>query len=98
MIDRPALLEINRKIATMGGGGISSCRKKGLCLFGVCLFFEGFWRFEKIGLPRKKKLAGRLGLDPLLQLSGVTGEDCELEEFDAVQEGFPSLLVGSSVQ
>ena len=28
----------------------------------------------------------------LLQLSSVTGEDGELVEFDAVQEGFPSLL------
>jgi len=65
-IDRPALLEINRKIATMGGGRFSSCQKIGLSLFGVCLFFGGFWCIKKLGLPPEKKiLAGRLGLDPL---------------------------------
>ncbi len=42
------------------------CHKIGLSLFGVCLFFGGFWCIEKLGLPPKKKLlAGRLGLDPL---------------------------------
>ena len=40
-IDRPALLEINRKIATMGGGIIILAKKGPLfvgSLFGVCLF------------------------------------------------------------
>jgi hypothetical protein len=58
MIDRPAPLEINRKIATMGGGRFSSWSKKGLSLFGVCLFFACFLRFGKSGLPPKKKLFG----------------------------------------
>jgi hypothetical protein len=42
MIDRPAPLEINCKIATEGGGRFSSCRKIGLSLFGVCLFLGDF--------------------------------------------------------
>jgi hypothetical protein len=41
-IDRPALLEINRKIATMGGGAIIIMSKIGLSLFVVCLFFLVF--------------------------------------------------------
>ena len=67
-IDQPALLEINRKIATMGAGGrFSSCQKIGLSLFGiVCLFFGGVWPFKKLGFPPKKYImAGRLVLDPL---------------------------------
>jgi len=45
------------------------CQKIGLSLFGICLFFGGFWPFEKLGLPPKNKLlAGRLVLDPLLKL------------------------------
>ncbi len=39
----------------------------------------------------------RLG-STLLLVATVTGEDCELVEFDAVQKGFPSLLVGSLVK
>jgi hypothetical protein len=42
MIDQPALLENNRKIATMGGGQLSLCQKIGLSLFVVCLFL---WLF-----------------------------------------------------
>jgi hypothetical protein len=63
-IDRPSLLEINHKIATMGGGDyhlgekrdsiFSLCQKIGLSLFGVCLFFGGFWCIKKLGLPPKK--------------------------------------------
>ena len=42
------------------------CQNIGLSLFGVCLFFGGFWCIEKLGRPREKKiLLGRLGLDPL---------------------------------
>ena len=65
-IDRPGLLEINRKIATMGGGDSHRVKKKtSLCSASVC-FFGGFGRFEIEGLPPQKKiLAGRLGLDPL---------------------------------
>ena len=37
-------------------------------------------------------------LHVVLQLSGITGEDCELVEFAAVQERFTSLLVGSLVK
>ena len=45
------------------------CQKISLSLFGVCLFFRGFWCIEKLGLPPEEKiLAGRLGLDPLLTL------------------------------
>ncbi len=33
-----------------------------------------------------------------LQLNGITGEDCELVEFNAVLEGIPSLLTGSLVE
>jgi hypothetical protein len=57
-IDCPGPLEINRKIATMGGGNSHLGRKKGLSLFGVCLFFECFLRFGKSGLPPKKNLFG----------------------------------------
>jgi hypothetical protein len=57
-IDRPGPLEINRKIATMGGGNSHLGRKKGLSLFGVCLFFECFLRFGKSCLPAKKNLFG----------------------------------------
>ena len=42
----------------MGGGGFSSCQKKGFSLFGVCLFFGGFGRFEIEGLPPQKKNIG----------------------------------------
>jgi len=73
----------------MGGGDyhlgekpdsiFSLCQNIGLSLFGVCLFFGGFWCIEKLGLPREKKLlAGRLGLDPLfvvLELPAVQ-KDC----------------------
>jgi hypothetical protein len=38
-IEPPALLEIHRKIAPMGGGAILIVSKLGLSLFGVCLFF-----------------------------------------------------------
>ena len=27
-------------------------------MFGVCLFFGGFWCIEKLGLPREKKIIG----------------------------------------
>jgi hypothetical protein len=49
-IDRPALLEINRKIGTMGGRGGDSHRgqkRASLCLASVC--FLGFF-----GVLRKK--------------------------------------------
>jgi hypothetical protein len=42
----------------MGGGNSHLGRKKGLSLFGVCLFFGCFLRFGKSGLPSKKKLFG----------------------------------------
>jgi hypothetical protein len=54
-IDRPAPLEINRKIVTMGGGRFSLCQKIRLSLFSVCMFFGGFWCIEKLGLPPEKK-------------------------------------------
>jgi hypothetical protein len=78
-IDRPGPLEINRKIATMGGGNSHLGRKKGLSLFGVCLFFGCFLRFGKSGLPPKKTfLAGRLGPDPLVERSNTTIKAKEL--------------------
>jgi hypothetical protein len=59
--DRPALLEINRKIATMGGGAIIIVSKN------RPLFFGCFRSSEKLGLPPKKPfLAGALELDPLV--------------------------------
>jgi hypothetical protein len=36
----------------------SLCQKFGLSLFGVCLFFGGFWCIEKLGLPPEKKIIG----------------------------------------
>jgi hypothetical protein len=39
VIDYPALLEINRKIAVMRGGGILILSKIGLYLFVLCLFY-----------------------------------------------------------
>ena len=67
MIDRPAPLEINRKIATMGAGDSHLGQKKGsLCSASVC-FLGVFLRFGKSGLPPQKIfLAGRLGPDPLM--------------------------------
>jgi len=57
-IDRPGLLEINRKIATMGGGDSHRVKKKAsLCSASVC-FFGGFGRFEIEGLPPQKKNIG----------------------------------------
>jgi hypothetical protein len=60
--DRPALLEINRKIATMdGGAGAIIIVSKNRPLFVRC-----FRSSEKLGLPPKKTvLAGALELDPL---------------------------------
>ena len=54
-IDQPALLENNRKIATMGGGGDYHCVKKlaSLCLSSVC-FYRCFRSYEKLGLLQKK--------------------------------------------
>ncbi len=50
-----ALLEIDQKIATMGGGDSHRVEKRAsLCLASVC-FFGGFGRFEIVGLPPQKK-------------------------------------------
>ena len=47
-IDRPALLEINRKIATMGGGDYHLVEKRAsLCSASVCFL-------ESRGAPEKK--------------------------------------------
>ena len=64
-IDQAALLEINRKIATMGGGDSHHVKKSAsLCSASVCFLL---WVLAlRIGLPPPKKLAGRLGLEPLL--------------------------------
>ena len=58
MIDQPALLERSIVKSRRWGGGRSSCQKIGPSLFGVCLFFGGFWPFEKLGLPLPKKYIG----------------------------------------
>jgi hypothetical protein len=42
MIDQPALLENNHKIATIGGGQLSLCQKIGLSFFFICLIFGVF--------------------------------------------------------
>ena len=86
-IDRPGLLEINRKIATMGGGDSHRVKKKAsLCSASVC-FFGGFGRFEIEGLPPQKKiLAGRLGLDPLTtEVSPDLGEFTEIQDDVSVE-------------
>ncbi len=41
MIDRPALLEINRKIVTIEGGDYHHVKKIALSLFVTYLFFGG---------------------------------------------------------
>jgi len=66
-IDQAALLEINRKIATMGGGDSHHVKKSAsLCSASVC-FLLGVLALRKIRSPAPpKKLAGRLGLEPLL--------------------------------
>jgi len=46
-IDRPAPLEINRKIATMGGGDSHRVKKRAsLCSASVC-FLGVFWASKK---------------------------------------------------
>jgi len=78
-IDRPALLEINRKSATMGGGIIILAKKGPLfvgSLFGGCLFFWVFAfpaRTKKIGKrgAPEKKMKGTNGPDPLLRCNNV---------------------------
>ena len=66
-IDRPGPLEINRKIATMGGAILILVEKRAsLCSVSVC-FFSVFCALEKVvSRPKKTFLAGRLGPDPLL--------------------------------
>jgi hypothetical protein len=54
-IDRPALLENNRKIATMGGARLSLCQKNGLSLFVICLFLWVFKELRKVSSPAPKK-------------------------------------------
>ena len=57
-IDRPAPLEINRKIATMGGSDSHRGEKRAsLCLASVC-FLGVFCTLEKVGLPPEKKFIG----------------------------------------
>jgi hypothetical protein len=79
-IDRPGLLEINRKIATMGGGDSHRVKKKAsLCSASVC-FFGGFGRFEIEGLPpQKKNIGGKAWAGPpnnmLHLLDGVADGD-----------------------
>jgi hypothetical protein len=65
-IDQPGPLEINWKIATMGGSDSHRREKRAsLCSASVC-FLVVFCALEKVGLPPEKKLlAGRLVLDPL---------------------------------
>jgi hypothetical protein len=54
MIDQPALLEINRKIVTMGRGNYHRVKKMAsLCSSSVC-FFLFFRSYKKLGLPHKK--------------------------------------------
>jgi hypothetical protein len=67
-IDRPAPLEINRKIATMGGSDSHRAEKMAsLCSASVCLLGV-FCASEKVGLPPERNLlAGRLELDPILK-------------------------------
>jgi hypothetical protein len=69
-IDRPGLLEINRKIATMGGGDSHRVKKKAsLCSASVC-FFGGFGRFEIEGLPpQKKNIGGKAWAGPPTMIS-----------------------------
>ena len=58
MIDRPAPLEINRKIATMGGGDSHLGQKKGsLCSASVC-FLGVFCASEKVVFRPTKNLFG----------------------------------------
>jgi hypothetical protein len=70
MINQPALLEINYKMATKGGGNYHLVKKSAsLGLSSVC-FLGCFRSYEKFGLlPQKKLLEGRPGLDPLPPIS-----------------------------
>ena len=66
-IDRPAPLEINHKIATMGGGDSHRVKISASLCSAFIRFLGVFCASEKVGLPTEKKLlAGRLGLDPLM--------------------------------
>ena len=71
-IDRPGLLEINRKIATMGGGDSHRVKKKAsLCSASVC-FFGGFGRFEIEGLPpQKKNIGGKAWAGPPTEMARI---------------------------
>ena len=63
-IDRPAPLEINRKIATMGGGAIlivSKNRPLFVQRLSVFLFFR---ELRKIRPPARKKNGGKLWAGP----------------------------------
>jgi len=68
-IDRPALLEINRKITTMAGGIIILAKKgpifvRRLSVFG-CSRFPPERKKEEKG-ARQKKMDGTNGPDPLI--------------------------------
>ncbi len=72
LIDQPALLEINRKIATMGGGDYH-LGKKGPLFAALCLLSVCFWVFaiparkkkKEKGAHQKKNMEGTNGPDPL---------------------------------
>ena len=65
-IDRPALLEINRKIVTMGGGDSHRDKESAFFVRRLSVFW-GVLALRKIRSPTPKtKLVGRLGLDPLI--------------------------------
>ena len=66
MIDRPAPLEINRKISTMGGGRFSLCQKSASLFVQRLSVFLFFRELQKIRPPaRKKKLEENSGPDHL---------------------------------
>ena len=64
-IDRPALLEINRKIVMMGGAILIVSKNRPLIVWCLSVFW-GVLALQKIRSPTQKILAGRLGLNPLV--------------------------------
>jgi hypothetical protein len=93
-IDRPGLLEINRKIATMGGGDSHRVKKKAsLCSASVC-FFGGFGRFEIEGLPpQKKNIGGKAWAGP--PISDVQSK-YTITELELSAKGVPRNAVGGN--
>ncbi len=73
LIDQPALLEINQKIATMGGGIIILAKKGTLFVhtYSLCSASVCFWVFA---IPARTKKRGKMGA-PGKKMEATNGPD-----------------------